>query len=212
LGAKVTLGSEERDLSLDIEFEVPTWDQIYEMLLDLAEKIGEDRFRPDIIVGISCGGWPPARVMSDLLESHELANVRVEFYLGVAETKDKPIITQPVSMSVKGKNVLILDDVADSGKSLRLTKKHIAEQGAKAVRSATIYYKPWSVIMPDYYEKETKRWVVFPWERKETVRCLARNCRKEGIPLEKAKERLVEGGMDQGLAERFFKEVVKEEL
>jgi len=198
-------------LSLEVEFEVPTWDQIYEMLLNLAEKIRKDGFRPHIIVGISRGGWPPARVMSDLLGNPELANVRVEFYLGVAETKKKPIITQAVSMPVKAKNVLVLDDVADTGHSLRLVKNHVMRKGAETVKTATIYYKPWSVIVPDYYERETTRWIVFPWERKETVRYLVKNYRKEGIPIERAKEKLVEGGLDRALTERFVNEVLKEE-
>jgi len=199
-------------LSLKIEFEIPTWNEIYHMLLNLAEKIRKNGFRPDIIVGISRGGWPPARIMSDLLENPELANVRVEFYLGVAETKKEPVITQSVSMPVKAKKVLILDDVADTGKSLQLAKKHVTEQGAEEVKVATIYYKPWSVIVPDYYEKKTEKWVVFPWERKETVRNLVKNCKKEGIPIEKVKEKLVEKGMDQDLVERFINEVTKEEI
>jgi len=109
----------------EIEFEVPTWNQIYRMLLDLVEKIRKNGFEPDIIVGVSRGGWPPARVLSDLLDNPNLANVKAEFYLGVAETKGEPVITQPVSMIVNGKKVLIVDEVADTGKSLKLVKEHI---------------------------------------------------------------------------------------
>ncbi|MEM1990869.1 MAG: phosphoribosyltransferase family protein, partial [Candidatus Bathyarchaeia archaeon] len=94
-------------MRLDIEFEVPSWDEIYEMLLSLADMIRRDGFKPDFIIGISRGGLPPARVMSDLLGNVELASVRVEFYRGVAETGEEPVITQPLSVSVKEKNVLI---------------------------------------------------------------------------------------------------------
>ena len=71
----------------ELEFEVPTWNQIYDMLLNLAERILKTGFKPDIIVGVSRGGWPPARVLSDLMGNPNLANVRAEFFLGVAETK-----------------------------------------------------------------------------------------------------------------------------
>ena len=98
-----------RTLSSELEFEVPSWEQIYELLLSLANRIRKANFRPDVIVGISRGGWPPARIMSDLLENPELANVKAEFYLGVAETKGEPVITQPVSVSVMGKKVLVVD-------------------------------------------------------------------------------------------------------
>jgi len=192
-------------LSLDVEFEVPTWDEIYEMLLRLAEKIQRDDFHPDLIIGVCRGGWPPARVMSDLLGNPKLANISVEFYVDVAETKNKPVLTQSVTAPVKGKKVLILDDVADTGKTLKLVKKHLLDRGAEEVKIATIYYKPWSIVVPDYYEKETKRWIVFPWERKETVRNLMRKHRKEDV-----REKLIAEGMDPKLVERFINEVLQE--
>lgn len=194
-------------MSSDVEFEVPTWDQIYNMLLNLADKVREDRFYPDVIVGICRGGWLPARVMSDLLERPELANVRVEFYLGVAETKTEPVITQPVSASMTDKKVLIMDDVADTGKSLRLVKDHVENQSAQSAKIATIYFKPWSETVPDYYEKKTTCWIVFPWERKETVRNLVKKCIREKRSIEETKSKLIKGGFDPGLAERFIREV-----
>jgi len=192
-------------LGLDVEFEVPTWDEIYEMLLSLAEKIQKDNFFPDLIVGICRGGWPPARVMSDLLGNPKLANIGVEFYVDVAKTRSKPVLTEPVSISVEGKKVLILDDVADTGKTLELVRDHLLNRGVKQVKIATIYYKPWSVVRPDYYEKETRRWIVFPWERKETVRNLMRRYREEEV-----RKKLIEGGMDPKLLDRFIDEALKE--
>jgi len=66
-------------LNSKLEFEIPSWEQIYEELLHLANRIRENNFKADVIVSVSRGGWPPARVMSDLLENPELANVRAEF-------------------------------------------------------------------------------------------------------------------------------------
>ena len=198
-------------MSLDITFEVPTWDEIYDLLLGLADTIRKDSFSPDIIVGISRGGWPPARVMSDLLGNSKLADVKVEFYVGISEAKVEPILTQPVSTPVKNKNVLLLDDVVDTGKSLQLVKEHLVAGGAKTVKSTAIYYKPWSIVVPDYYARKTRSWVVFPWERKETIRCLVTNCRKEGIPIERVSEKLAESGMNRHLVKRFIDEVLKEE-
>jgi len=197
-------------LGLDIDFEVPSWDEIYEMLLALADIIKKDSFSPDVIIGVSRGGWPPARVMSDLLGNVELANIRVEFYRGVAETEDEPVITQPLSMSVEGRKVLIMDDVADTGRSLRLVRDHVEKKKANVIKIATIYYKPWSTIVPDYYVRVTRRWIVFPWERKETVRNLIERCRRNGIPVDEVKRKLAEGGMDKGLIDRFIKEVMEE--
>ena len=198
-------------VTAELEFEVPTWNQIYDMLLNLADKIRKTGFRPDVIVGVSRGGWPPARVLSDLLGNPSLANVKAEFYLGVAETKGEPTLTQPVSVDVAGKKILVVDEVADTGKSLKLVKQHIAEQGAAELRVVTVYYKPWSIVKPDYYDKETRRWVVFPWEIKETVRKIVKKCRKQNTPIEKATAKLVEAGIPSELISRFLEEIHGEE-
>ena len=202
-------GSRGSKMSSNLEFEIPSWEQIYEMLIELADRIRRNGFEPDVIVGVSRGGWAPARVMSDLLENPELANVRAEFYLGVAETKGEPVITQAVSTSVRGKRVLVMDDVADTGKSLRLVKTHLLDEGATDVKIATIYYKPWSVLTPDYYKKKTKRWVIFPWERKETIRNILKKCEQQKKPIEEAKKKLVKSGLDRKLVERFIREILE---
>jgi len=198
-------------LSSETQFEIPTWDEIFEMLLDLAEEIRKNGFKPDLIVGVSRGGWPPARVLSDLLDNPNLANAKAEFYLGVAETKGEPTLTQPVSVAVADKKVLIVDEVADTGKSLKLVKEHIIEEGACEVRIVTVYYKPWSVIVPDYYGKETSMWIVFPWEIKETIRKIVKKCREKGKSVEEEVSRLVKVGISGRLVRRFLKEILEEE-
>ena len=198
-------------MSQELEFEVPTWEQIYNMLLNLAEKIRKNGFKPDIIVGVSRGGWPPARVLSDLLGNPNLANVKAEFYLGVAETKGEPTLTQPVSTDVSSRKVLIVDEVADSGKSLKLVKEHVIKEGACEVKIVTIYYKPWSIVIPDYYEKETSRWIVFPWEIKETIRKIVKKCREKGKSVQEETAKLVKAGIPAELVRRFLKELLEEE-
>jgi hypoxanthine phosphoribosyltransferase len=206
-----TFKGEDGTVRSEIEFEVPKWNQIYEMLRILAEKIRKSGFKPDIIVGVSRGGWPPARVLSDLLDNPNLANVKAEFYLGVAETKGEPVITQPVSMTVTGRKVLIVDEVADTGKSLRLVKEHIIGEGAAEAKVATVYYKPWSIVKPDYYEKETSRWIVFPWEVKETIRKIVKKCREKGKTVEEENAKLVKAGISEELVRGFLKEILEEE-
>jgi hypoxanthine phosphoribosyltransferase len=197
-------------LETEAKFEVPTWNQIYEMLLSQAEKIRKSGFKPDITIAISRGGWFPARVLSDLLETPSLANVSVEYYLGVAETKNEPVLTQGVLVAVTDKKVLIADDVADTGKSLKLVKEHILQQGAKEARTATVYYKPWSVVKPDYYEKETRLWIVFPWEMRETIRRIVEKRRDKSASIEEETAKLVRAGLPKQLVERFLKEMFEE--
>jgi hypoxanthine phosphoribosyltransferase len=192
------------------EFEVPTWNQIYELLHSQAEKIRKSGFKPDIIIAISRGGWLPARVLSDLLETPNLAHVRVEYYVGVAETKTEPVLTQGVSSTVTGKKVLIVDDVADTRRRLKLVKEHVLRQGAEESRIATMYNKPWSVVKPDYYEKETELWIVFPWEIKETIRKIVEKRGEKHAPIGEEIAKLVKAGLPKQLTERFLKEILEE--
>ena len=194
-----------------LEFEIPSWDQLYGLLLNLSEAVRKSGFEADLLVGVSRGGWIPARIMSDLLENPNLANVTAEFYVGVAETRQEPSITQPVSASVDGKKVLVVDDLADTGKSLKIVNAHLKNHGASEVRIATIYYKPWSITAPDYYEKETRRWIVFPWEQKETVKKIVEKFIGAGRTVEEAKEKLISSGLNRKHVELFIKEIVEEE-
>ena len=111
-----------------IEFETPTWNQIHNMLIRQSENILSDSFAPDIIIALTRGGWIPARLLSDLLEVHNLATIRTEFYLGIAKTRKNPVLTQKLQIPISGKKILLVDDVADTGESLQLAKKHILQK------------------------------------------------------------------------------------
>jgi len=197
-------------MTSELEFEVPSWEEIYEMLLMIAGRIRDNGFKPEVIVGVSRGGWPPARVLSDLLDNPNLANVKAEFYLGVAETRGKPALTQPVSMDVSGRRVLIVDEISDTGRSLKLVREHIVEEGASEVRIATLYYKPSSIVVPDYYERTTKRWIVFPWEIRETISKIVKRCAKEGRSIEEETAKLARAGLPTMLIREFLEDIIGE--
>jgi uncharacterized protein len=165
------------------KYVAPSWDDVYSMMIELARQIKGSGYSPQVIVGVSRGGWPPARIMSDLLENPNLANMKVEFYKNIGVTARKPKITQPVTSEVVGKRVLVVDDVADSGHSLRVTMKHLRRKGAPEIRVCTLYLKPKSIFKPDYYARTTPKWVIFPWERLEAVNLIKRNLGSKGKPI-----------------------------
>jgi uncharacterized protein len=152
------------------QYEVPTWNQVYRMLLNQAEKILGKSFEPDVIVGVSRGGLVPARILSDLLENSNLTTIRVKSRQANPDDRREPVLIQPLTFPVAGKRVLIVDDVADTGRSLNMVKEHVLQQEAGETRIATLYYKPWSMVKPDYFEKETELWVIFPWDVAEHLR------------------------------------------
>jgi uncharacterized protein len=183
-------------------YEAPSWSQINKMLQQQAAKIQRSCFQPDIIVGVCRGGWVPARILSDLLRNSNLASVKAKKYLGIGKAKSESTLTQPLSTNVLGKKVLIVDDVADSGDSLKLIINHAVQQGAKQVKTATIYFKPCCRIKPDYFEQETSSWIVFPWEIKETLKEIQKS-KNVGVETEK----LIQAGVPKRLVIRLLKEL-----
>lgn len=198
-------------MSKSTGFEAPTWDYLYELCIELADRIEETGFKPDVIVGVARGGWIPARLLSDLLSNPNVASIKVEFYKGVAETMDEPVITQDVSIDVKGLKILVVDDVADTGKSLKLVKEHLERRGAAQVKVATLYYKPWSIVKPDFYVRRTRAWIIFPHEVRETVELLAEKFRSQGRSLRELRETLIEAGLKPLLVEKFLRKLAEKD-
>ncbi|MEM3028300.1 MAG: phosphoribosyltransferase [Candidatus Bathyarchaeia archaeon] len=192
-------------------YEVPTWELLYELCVELADRIRDSGFQPDLIIGVARGGWIPARLLSDFLENPNVASVRVEFYIDIGRTSSEPIITQPCSAPVKGRRVLVVDDVADSGRSLSLVRDSLLRQGATEIRIACLYYKPWSIIKPEYYIKETTSWIIFPHEVKETARKLWKRMRGEGMDPDSIGEELMKIGLRPLLIRKFVREFSRQE-
>ncbi|MGC8975856.1 MAG: phosphoribosyltransferase [Thermoprotei archaeon] len=152
------------------KFLILTWKKIYEASLKLALEIVREGLEVDLIVGILRGGYIVARILSDLLGTDNIGVVEVKFYKGIEERAERPIITQPLTADVRGKNVLIVDDVVDSGRTLEIVTEQVRLRGARSVRTAVLFYKPRSIIKPDFFAQETNDWVVFPWEFCEFAR------------------------------------------
>jgi hypoxanthine phosphoribosyltransferase len=193
-------------VAANTQYEVPTWNQIYDMLLDLANKIQGDGYKPDVIIGIARGGLVPARILSDFLETPELAIIQIEYYVSNAQTRQEPILKRSLHTQITDKKALLVDDVSDTGKSLQLAKNHLQQQDAKEIKTATLYAKPETITKPDYCEKQTSHWIVFPWDAKETVRKIIQKQEgKRATNTEIAK--LVKAGLPKQLAEKFLKDM-----
>ncbi|MGQ9513540.1 MAG: phosphoribosyltransferase [Thermoproteota archaeon] len=196
----------------ETEFETPSWDYFYQLCLELGEAVKRSGYRPEILLGISRGGLIPLRILSDVLPEATVATVRIEFYQDIAKTMQEPRITQQVSVDVKRRKVLIVDDVADTGKSLAVLKEDLKRKGSEEVRIATVYYKPWSIVKPEYYVRESKKWIIFPHERRETVFKLASSFLDKGRSLSEVEYKLVECGFEPLLVKRFLREFMEEKI
>jgi hypothetical protein len=187
----------------DLRFNVPGWEKVYEMLKGLSEKVVERCLDPDIVVGISMGGIIPAVVIADSIGVN-VETLRVRFYEGVDDRGENPQIVQDIPVDINGKRVLLVDDVVDSGRTIRLVREHLHRKGAKEVTLCTIYYKPWSEIRPELYEEETGSWIIFPWERMETLRDISKRLSSEGLPEEEVRKDILSRGVPEDIIKEFY--------
>lgn len=178
------------------------------LTLRLSERIVSSGFTPDIIVGIARGGWIPARILSDVLYANTLENIRIEYYTDVGVRGKEPKITQPLSGSLEGKKILIVDEVADTGDSLFHAIEYAKSLGVEELRSAVLHLKPTSRVTPDYFMVKTSSWTVYPWENRESIISLVRMFKQEdsSLNMKQIRDRLVfEVGFEPTVADYFIK-------
>ncbi len=168
---------------------VPTrlvsWDDIVKWSRELAKKVKESGYKPDVIVAVARGGFVPARLLCDFLGVENLLSLQSQHWTEAAKAAERAIIKFPYKVDLTGKKVLLVDDIVDTGESLALAKKYILENWRpKELRIATLQWiKPVAKIKPDYYLIEVTEWVWFqyPWTRLEdTYQFFKRMLSEEG--------------------------------
>lgn len=150
--------------------EILTWEGFGTAQRELAQQIADSGFNPDIIIAVARGGLLPAGALSYSLGVKLSDAINVEFYTDVQETLPDPVLLEPLldTDSISNKKLLVVDDVADSGRTLHLVLNLLKQHGAE-VRSAVLYGKSRSEIAPDYVWKHTDEWIVFPWSAEPPV-------------------------------------------
>lgn len=146
------------------EREVLGWEQFGEASRTLATAVHDDGYDPDIILAIARGGLLIAGALGYALSIKNLYTMNVEYYTGVDERLDVPMILPPTPelIDVSDTRVLIADDVADTGHTLAAVVDFCSGKVAE-VRAAVLYEKPRSVVRCEYVWRRTDRWIDFPW-------------------------------------------------
>ncbi|NGM69777.1 phosphoribosyltransferase [Natronolimnobius sp. AArcel1] len=154
------------DLPEDFDCTITNWDYIYSLCRDVSDDVRRDEFEPDVIVALARGGWFAGRCLCDFLGLDDLTSLKMEHYVGTAEKADEPQVRYPMPEgSVEGKDVLIIDDIADTGGSIKRAYEYVDDRDAGEVRTATLQLLQTSEFEPDYVGEQLEEWtwVVYPW-------------------------------------------------
>ncbi|MFF0143717.1 hypothetical protein ATK36_3881 [Amycolatopsis sulphurea] len=146
------------------EREELTWELFGSAGRELARTVADDGYAPDLILSIARGGLFVAGSLGYALDVKNLHVMNVEFYTGVDQRLDLPVMLPPVPnvVDLTSRKVLIADDVADTGATLKLVRDYCLDHVAE-VRCAVIYEKPQSTVKCEYVWRRTDRWINFPW-------------------------------------------------
>lgn len=147
-----------------------SWAEFGEATRDLARSVADDGYAPDLILSIARGGLLVGAGLGYALDVKNAWTMNVEFYTGVDERLDVPMILPPVPdlIDLENARVLIADDVADTGETLRLVKDFSVGKVGE-VRCAVLYEKSRAIVKCDYVWKRTDLWIDFPWSAEAEV-------------------------------------------
>ncbi|MEM0966230.1 MAG: phosphoribosyltransferase family protein [Verrucomicrobiota bacterium] len=142
-----------------------SWSELGNLISQLTEQVRALHCREPIdrLVGISRGGLPIGVCLSHRL-GLPFTPVEVRSYREDRTQGDVVLDTPEEVLNRCTGHVLLVDDLADSGRTFAFLLEKFKELTGPKITIATLYYKPTSVIVPHHYVEETSKWIVFPWE------------------------------------------------
>ncbi|WP_031435008.1 phosphoribosyltransferase [Methylomarinum vadi] len=162
-----------------------TWDEMYGLCRQLAWQLRAADFRIDTLIAIGRGGYVPGRILSDMLGIHDLTSFKIEHYRSTRKVSEA-FVKYPLSADLQGKNILLLDDVCDSGDTFAVGGDHVRNRGpVENLRTAVLHYKTVSAYKPDFFVETVSdwRWIIYPWAVNEDLSSLLREMPFKNVDL-----------------------------
>jgi hypoxanthine phosphoribosyltransferase len=163
--------------------EILSWNRVVRDAKKLSESVKDSGYKPDIVVAIGRGGYVPARILCDYLLMRDLTSIKVEHW-GIAATEtERAAIKFPLCADIKNKKVLLVDDITDTGDTLRVSLEYLKTFEPKDIKTAVLVHKTCSVIIPDYFVSRVAkwRWIIFPWHIYEDLTGFVKRIKDMGI-------------------------------
>jgi hypoxanthine phosphoribosyltransferase len=148
-----------------------TWEAVYRLCREVAQRLRAADTPIDMLVAIARGGYIPGRLLSDMLGVSDLTSLKIEHYRGVRKQRDA-LVKYPLNADIKGRNVLLIDDVCDSGDTFAVAVEHLRQSGTpRSLHTAAMHLKTVSEFVPDHYAETISdwRWIIYPWAVNEDL-------------------------------------------
>ena len=147
---------------------VLTWEELNGHVEALAIQIQAlpETQRPDAILAISRGGLVPGAMLAYRLGIRDLLIAVAEHYDAAGRRPEPTIARMPSDESLKGRSILIVDEVWESGRTLALVAERARAAGA-TVRTAVVHHKPGKSEVsgaPDFFAALADGWITYPYK------------------------------------------------
>jgi hypoxanthine phosphoribosyltransferase len=147
------------------ERDIVTWDELDRLVGVLADRLHGQQF--DVLLSITRGGMVPAGMLAYRLKLRDILVAAVEYYDDHGQPGPHPTFFQfPADPLLRGKKVLIVDEVWDSGTTIHAVTDRVRQAGGEPT-TAVLHYKPTHSVVdgaPDVHAVETDAWVVYPFK------------------------------------------------
>ena len=124
-----------------------------------ADRINADYARkvPLFIVVLNGAFMFAADLMRRIVPRCEVTFIRVSSYWGMTSTGKLEFLV-PLQQSVEGRDVILVEDIVDTGLTVHHLKQYLLENGAESVRVATMLFKPdklkYADAKPEYVARQ----------------------------------------------------------
>lgn len=155
-----------------------SWKTYHTTAQKLAASILDQHESIELIVAIARGGLSLGLILSDYLRV-PISTIVIQSYTDIQKQGELQI-TGKLQTPIRGKKVLLVDDIADSGKTFKRAISYLRRFGPKSITTASLIYKPHSVYRPDYFAKQSTAWILLPHEVTEWVYTFTQKMQQEG--------------------------------
>lgn len=145
------------------EFLDLSWEMFGELCRALALKVARD-YEPEMVVGIARAGVIPGAIIASILRV-DFYSMKISRRSGTEVVRARPEVLSAAPHQAVNRRVLLVDEIATSGDTLRLALAGIRDVAPREVRTATSFVRSQG-YKPDYFALETDSTIIFPWDRK----------------------------------------------
>ncbi|MFQ5614675.1 MAG: phosphoribosyltransferase [Anaerolineae bacterium] len=144
-----------------------TWQDVEKLIFDVYSRVrGYDY---DALLAITRGGIIPGGILAGKLGIYQVLIASVDFYEDESIDLNLPVFMQfPADSLLRGKRVLVVDDLWDRGREVMTVKERVEQAGGRPI-TFVMHYKPHRSIYPnhapDFYTAITEDWIIYPWEQ-----------------------------------------------